>query len=52
MGVGDSRTLDCVFKDKNHTGAITWSVSPDGVAVVDNQGRITVTSIGQATVTA
>ena len=52
MGVGDSRALDCVFKDKEHTGAITWSVSPDEVAVVDDQGRITVTGIGQAAVTA
>ena len=52
MDVGDSRTLECVFKDKEHTGAITWSVSPDEVAVIDDHGRITVTGIGQAAVTA
>lgn len=52
LGMGDSRTLSYIFKNKEQTGEVFWSVSPDGVAVIDARGRITATGIGQATVTA
>ncbi len=52
MDVGDSRTLDCIFKDKEQTGAVCYSASPGDVAVVDAFGRVTATGIGQAAVTA
>lgn len=50
--VGDSRTLDCIFKDKEQTGEVTWSVSPSDIAVIDKWGRVTATGVGSATVTA
>ncbi len=52
MDIGDSRTLDYVFSDKEQTGAISWSASTSEVAVVDAFGRVTATGFGQATVTA
>ncbi len=50
--VGEGRSLDCIFKNKEDTGEIIWSASPSEVAVVDAQGRVTATGVGQATVTA
>ena len=50
--VGDSRTLDCIFKDKEQTGEVIWSVSPSDIAVIDKWGRVTATGVGSATVTA
>lgn len=52
MSVGDSRTLDFVFKNKDKTGAIEWEASPASVAEVDEWGRVTATGVGKATITA
>ncbi|HZJ75789.1 MAG TPA: Ig-like domain-containing protein [Clostridia bacterium] len=50
--VGDSRTLDCIFNDKEQTGEVTWSVYPSDVATIDTWGRVTATGVGSAIVTA
>lgn len=52
MQPGDSRTLECVFGNKVTDRVITWSVSPDDIATVDEWGRVTALKPGQATVTA
>ncbi len=51
MEIGDSRTVDYVFADtENHV--LTWSVSPEDVATVDQWGRVTALNAGVAVVTA
>lgn len=50
--IGEGRALSCIFKDKEQTGEVIWSVSPSDVAMVDTMGRVTATGIGTATVTA
>lgn len=35
MSVGDSRTFDFVFKNKDKTRAVAWEASPASVAEVD-----------------
>ena len=51
METGDSRTVDYVFAGtENHV--LTWSVSPEDVAEVDQWGRVTALSVGTAVITA
>ncbi len=52
MQPGDSRTLECVFSNDTTDRVVTWSVSPENVASVDEWGRVTALEPGQATVTA
>ncbi len=52
ISVGDEETLTATVTPANATnGTVTWSVSPSGIAEVEN-GRVTAIAEGTATVTA
>ncbi len=52
MSVGDSRTVECVFGDAVTNRVITWSVSDESKASVDEFGRVTALSEGSVSVKA
>ncbi len=52
MSVGDSRTVECVFGDGVTNRVITWSVSDENTATVDEWGRVTALNKGTVTVKA
>lgn len=52
MNIGDSRTVEAVFDSSVTNRVLTWTVSDEKVASVDQWGRVTALSKGKATVTA
>lgn len=52
MNSGDSRTLECVFPNDVRDRVITWSVSDESKAAVDEFGRVTALDTGKVDITA
>ncbi len=52
VGIGDTKTLTAIANNVDGTPAITWSSNNTAVATVDQTGKVTGVSAGQATITA